>query len=343
MLTRLHGHSISPPHSNLVTLRNLATPLNPADINQIQGTYPTAPPFTTSLGSSQPLATPGNEACFEVISAGSGVKTIQKGDWVIPRATGLGTWRTHLQCEEDKVVRIEKEGLTVKQAATVSVNPVTAWRMLKDFVDLGDGDWFIQNGANSGVGRAAIQFAKMWGLNNIAVIRDKGPEKTKELQKELLTLGATHVVTDQQSTDKGFVDQVKEWTNGGQAPIKLGLNCVGGDSAMAMSKILSPGASLVTYGAMSRASLKVGASMLIFKDLRFVGFWVSRWADQNPEAKLQTVTDILDLVRDKKFTDGPTTDIPWTFKTDATHLIEAVQGTLDGHRDGKGIFVFENT
>ena len=286
---------------------------------------------------------PGNEACFEVISAGSGVTTVQKGDWVIPRATGLGTWRTHLQCEERRVVKIEKDGLSAKQAATVSVNPVTAWRMLKDFVVLEDGDWFIQNGSNSGVGRAAIQFAKMWGLNNIAVIRDKGGEKTENLKRELLDLGATHVVTDQQLRDKEFNDQIDEWTNGGRAHIKLGLNCVGGEPAMAMTRTLGSGACMVTYGAMSKAPMKIGASMLIFKDLRFTGFWVSRWADENPEAKIQIVTQILNMIREKKFTDGPTTDIQWTFKTEAKPLIDTVQSTLDGHREGKGIFVFENT
>lgn len=240
-------------------------------------------------------------------------------------------------------MKIEKDGLTAKQAATVSVNPVTAWRMLKDFVVLKEGDWFIQNGANSGVGRTAIQFAKMWGLNNIAVIRDKGGEKTENLKKELLDLGATHVVTDQELRDKGFGDQINEWTDSGREHVKLGLNCVGGEPAMAMTKVLGPGATMVTYGAMSKAPLKVGASMLIFKDMRFVGFWVSRWADQNPEAKIQTVTEILDRIREKKLADGPTMDIQWTFKTEAKILIDAAQGTLDGHRDGKGIFVFENT
>ena len=215
--------------------------------------------------------------------------------------------------------------------------------MLKDFVELREDEWFIQNGANSGVGRAALQFAKMWGLNSIAVVRDRGGDKAKQLEKELKELGATHVVTDEQVKDKGFKDQVNEWAGGGRHTVRLGLNCVGGDSAMAMTKILSPGATMITYGAMSRAPMKIGASMLIFKDLRFLGFWVSRWADQHPEAKQQTVTEILDLMRQKKFSEGPAVDIPWTFKTEGKSLIEAVQGTLDGHRDGKGIFVFEDT
>ena len=118
----LHTHSIGPPHSTLITLRTLSAPLNPADINQIQGTYPTLPPFTNTLGTPQPSAVPGNEACFEVLAAGSGVKSVKKGDWVIAKYTGLGTWRTHLQVEEDKVVRVEKDGLRSEQVGTVGVS-----------------------------------------------------------------------------------------------------------------------------------------------------------------------------------------------------------------------------
>lgn len=122
VLNSLHTHSIGPPHSSLLTLRTLSAPLNPADINQIQGTYPTLPPFTSTLGTPQPTAVPGNEACFEVLAAGSGVKSVKKGDWVIAKHTGLGTWRTHLQVEEEKVMRVEREGLRSEQVGTVGVS-----------------------------------------------------------------------------------------------------------------------------------------------------------------------------------------------------------------------------
>lgn len=118
----IHTHSIGPPHSSLLTLRTLTAPLNPADINQIQGSYPSLPPFTNTLGTAQPTAVPGNEACFEVLAAGSAVKSVKKGDWVIAKYTGLGTWRTHLQVEEDKVMRVEREGLRSEQVATVGVS-----------------------------------------------------------------------------------------------------------------------------------------------------------------------------------------------------------------------------
>ncbi|KAL8801224.1 MAG: hypothetical protein Q9182_004618 [Xanthomendoza sp. 2 TL-2023] len=339
----LHSHSISPPHSNLLTLRTLAAPLNPADINQIQGTYPTAPPFTQTLGTNLPSAVPGNEACFEVLSAGSGCKSVSKGDWVIPRRTGLGTWRTHLQIEEEKVMKINKEGLKAEQVATVSVNPVTAYIMLKDFTPLKEGDWFIQNGANSGVGRAAVQLGNMWGLKSICVVRKRDGAEGDALNQEMKDLGATVVVNDEEILEKGFPDRVKEWTNRGRQPLKLALNCVGGDAGMAIAKPLDEGGTMVTYGAMGKTPLRVGASMLIFKDLRFVGFWVSKWGDRAPEEKKRTIDEVLGLIRDGRFKDGPMVEVPWSYETGKEELVDAVEGTLGRFRKGKGIFKFGDT
>ena len=194
---------------------------------------------------------------------------------MIARYTGLGTWRTHLQVSEEQVTKVEKDGLRAEQAGTVSVNPVTAYRMLKDFKKLEEGDWYIQNGANSGVGRAALQLGKRWGYKCIAVVRGRPGEEGEKLKRELEELGATRVVSDEEIMAKDFKDRVKEWTNGGRE-IKLALNCVGGDAAMAMAKVLAQGGCMVTYGAMSKSPMRVGASMLIFKDLRFEGFWVSK-------------------------------------------------------------------
>lgn len=215
--------------------------------------------------------------------------------------------------------------------------------MLKDFVRLDEGDWWIQNGANSGVGRAAIQLGKRWGYKSIAIIRARRGEEGKKLKTELEELGATKVVTHEQIERKGFKDQVKEWTDGGRSPLKLALNCVGGDAAMATANTLSPGACMVTYGAMSKSPMRVGASMLIFKDLRFSGFWVSRWSDAHPREKKRTVDELLDIMRRGEFKDMPITEVKWDWGTKTEVLVDAVQGTLNGFRKGKGVFVFGDT
>lgn len=344
---QLHGHSISAPAGTQVVLRFLTCPINPADVNQIQGVYPSKPEMNTLLGTSEPVAVAGNEGVAEVIGTGSGVKSVQKGDWVIMKSTAMGTWCTHKALDESQLLKIEdKEGLTPLQVGTVSVNPCTAYRMLMNYGKWsfrGD-EWFIQNGANSGVGRAAIQLGKEWGFKSINVIRGRD-DKTAEdkLKQELYDLGATHVVTEEELVSREMRDKVKEWTRGGREQIKVGLNCVGGKPGTALAKFLSSDAFMITYGAMSKKPLELPASLLIFKNINFTGFWVSKWSDQHPDQKKQTVDDILRLTRAGRFKDIPVQECEWSRDTSIDVLKSAVQGTLGGFRAGKGVFIFGET
>jgi len=291
----------------------------------------------------------GNEGCFEIVSSpassSENPQGLKKGDWVIMAHTSFGTWRTHALAGYDQVLKINnKEGLTPIQVGTVSVNPVTAYRMLKDFEQLVEGDWFIQNGANSGVGRAAIQLGKTWGLRSINIIRDRpDAAETEKMKAELLELGATHVVTESELMDRGFGEKVKEWTRGGRENVRLGLNCVGGKPTSALVKCLGQGGHLVTYGGMSKQPLQLPTAALIFKDIKFSGFWVSRWSDRHFDDKKRTVEEILEMTRLGMFKDVPVQECKWDWGTESEILTGAIEGTLSGFRSGKGVFVFGDT
>ena len=51
----------------------------------------------------------------------------------------------------------------------LKINPLTAWRMLHDFVALQPGDWVIQNAANSAAGRAVIQISRELGYRTVSM------------------------------------------------------------------------------------------------------------------------------------------------------------------------------
>jgi len=138
------------------------SPVNPADINVLQGMYPIRPPLP---------ATGGGEGVAEIIAAGE-ESDLQVGDWVVPDMPSSGTWRTHLVAHQDFWIKVRND-IPVVLAATLQINPSTAYRMLKDFVNLSPGDWVIQNGANSGVGQAAIQIAKSMGVKTVNIVRDR--------------------------------------------------------------------------------------------------------------------------------------------------------------------------
>lgn len=118
---------------NDVLVRYHASPINPADINTIQGVYPVKPGSFPAIG--------GNEGVAEVISVGPDVKNVQVGDMIIPGTVATGTWATHSVLNEKDVIVIDKE-VDVLFGAQLSVNPCTAYRMLKDFVKLKEGKWF---------------------------------------------------------------------------------------------------------------------------------------------------------------------------------------------------------
>jgi trans-2-enoyl-CoA reductase len=342
---QLHQHSISPTAtstSNFVTIRFLASPINPADINQIQGTYPSKPVFHSDLGSASPIAVAGNEGVAEVTAVGPDAKAeINVGDWVIPRQTSFGTWRTHVLTTADQLLKIEdRDGLSAVQVATVTVNPCTAVRMLKDFVSLKEGEWFIQNAGNSAVGRAAIQLGKLWGYRSINVVRHRDEEQLGTLRKELVDLGADAVVTDQQLGAKDAKDYIAAIT-GGTKP-RLGLNAIGGQATLDMAKQMDRGGHIVTYGAMSRKPLTIPASLLIFKDLHFDGFWLSSWGQRNPDLKKETIESILKLYKEGKFKEPPMDEIKWDWGTKHESLITGVNKIWESNRQ-KGIFVFGET
>lgn len=78
--------------------------------------------------------------------------------------------------------------------------------------------------------------------------------------------------------DKSLRNRVKELTSG--KPIRLFLNCVGGNATTQMAKFLGSDAHIVSYGAMSKRPLTLPTSAFIFKNLTTHGFWQSRWYNQ---------------------------------------------------------------
>lgn len=251
------------PQKGDVVVKFLAAPVNPADLNMIEGVYPIKPPFP---------AVGGNEGVAEVLASES--KKFQVGDWVVPNEAGLGTWRTTAVLREDQVYPIPSD-ISVVSAATLSVNPCTAYRMLHDFVSLDPDDYIVQNGATSGVGQAVIQIAREMGVRTINIIRrNPGYQETANNLKEL---GADIVVTEEEfdSTMAASLSDIKR--------PKLALNCVGGKSSLYLVKYLAENSVVVTYGGMSKRPVPVPAGPLIFKNVAYVGFWMTRWTTLNKD------------------------------------------------------------
>jgi mitochondrial enoyl-[acyl-carrier protein] reductase / trans-2-enoyl-CoA reductase len=263
------------PARGEVLLSMLAAPINPADLNVIEGTYGQLPELPATLG---------NEGCGVVASLGPGVSGFQTGDLVVPLVRG--TWTECLCAPQEKLLPLPAS-IDPLQASMLAVNPATAWRLLHDFRKLQPGDWIVQNAANSGVGRAVIGIAKNLGLRTLNLVR------RPELADELRLAGAD--IVESESCDLRV--RARELCDG--ALPRLALNAVGGASALNLANALDPGSPLVTYGAMSRQPLKIPNGLLIFKNISFHGFWLRRWIDSAPLAEIrETYSRLADLVAD---------------------------------------------
>jgi len=244
------------PAAGEAVVKMRAAPINPADLNQIEGKYP--------IRAELP-ATPGFEGAGVVVEIAPGASSIPEGALVI-LPHNVGTWRDAVAVKADELV-VVPAGIEPVHAAMLKINPMTALRLLRDYVQLQKGDWLIQNAANSAAGRAVIQIAHELGYKTVNVVR------RAELIDELQAEGGDAVLIDGEK----LRDEVKAATSG--APIRLGLNAVGGDSALRLANCLAAGSTMVTYGAMSLQPLKIPNGLLIFKDLRFRGIWINKWYD----------------------------------------------------------------
>jgi trans-2-enoyl-CoA reductase len=261
------------PAADEAVVQMRAAPINPADLNAIEGKYP---------GRREVPAVPGFEGAGVIVDVGAEVTTLRAGMLVI-LPHNIGTWRDALAVKASELVAVPPE-IEPVHAAMLKINPMTAWRLLHDYVDLARGDWVIQNAANSAAGRCVIQIAHDLNYKTVNIVR------RDELIEELRGEGADVVLVD----GENLREEVKNAT--GVAQIRLGLNAVGGDSALRLANTLAPGSTMVTFGAMSLQPLKIPNGLLIFKDLRFRGIWINKWYDNaTMEQRIDAFRPLFDM------------------------------------------------
>jgi trans-2-enoyl-CoA reductase len=300
------------PAAGEVIVKMRAAPINPADLNQIEGKYPVRAELP---------ATPGFEGAGVVVDVGAEVKSLTSGALVI-LPHNIGTWRDAVAVKADELV-VVPQGIEPVHAAMLKINPMTGWRLLHDYVDLARGDWLIQNAANSAAGRAVIQIARELGYKTVNVVR------RSELIGELRAEGGDVVLVDSENLRHEVEDVIAG------PPIRLGLNAVGGESALRLANCLAPGSTLVTYGAMSLQPLKIPNGLLIFKDLRFRGIWINKWYDNaTPAQRMEAFQHLFKMAKRGHLQTKVEKAYP------LSEAKTAVAHAARGQRSGKIIFQF---
>jgi NADPH:quinone reductase-like Zn-dependent oxidoreductase len=244
---------VGAPAVDEVVIALEASPINQYDLLMIAGGYGYRPQLPAVMGT---------EGVGRVIAVGAGVKHLNEGDRTLVPFLHP-SWAERIKTNAPWLRPLPSGD--INQFAMMGVNPPTAYLLLTDIVKLPRGSWVIQNGANSGVGRATVAIAKSLGLRTVNIVR------RHEVVAEIKALGGDVVLVDGADLAKRVAAET------GNAPIALGLDGVGDTSAMNLMNCLSENGILVSYGGMSRKPMAVQPGGLIFKRQTIRGFWLLYW------------------------------------------------------------------
>jgi len=289
----------------------VAAAINPSDVLTLTGEYGVLPPLP---------AVGGNEGVGRVVEVGPDTTGIEVGQLVLLPLEG-GTWRTHAIADAARLVPLP-EGADPQQLAMLRVNPPTAALLLSEFVSLAAGDWVIQNAANSAVGGYLIQLAKLKGYRTVNVVRREGAVAGVE------ALGGDVVVVD----GDDLARRVKAAVGG--APIKLGIDAVGGMATARLGDCLAEAGTLVNYGRMSGEPCQVSPRATIFNDVTVRGFWLVRWfRTTSRQQQAALYGELTRLIADGTLHARVAATYP------VEQIKDAVRAAAAGERDGKILVV----
>jgi NADPH:quinone reductase len=263
------------PGANQVLLKMRARSVNPSDLLTVRGLYGMLPKLP---------ATPGLEGMGEVAALGEGVKNLRVGQRVIPLGVA-GTWQEYLLAESTQLIPVP-DSISDQTAAQFIVNPLTAWIMTTEELQLQPGEWLLQTAAGSTLGRVVLQLAALRGFKTINVVR------RREQVEELKALGADEVIC---TTDEDLVERVKEIT--GRTGLTRAIDAVGGETGGAVVRAMGRGGVMLVYGLLSMEPMPVDSGRMIFTSMTIRGFWLGEWfSSAAPERQQAATTELLRLM-----------------------------------------------
>ncbi|GMA29498.1 zinc-binding dehydrogenase [Arenivirga flava] len=295
------------PGAGQVRLRVLLSPIHNHDLWTARGTYGFKPELPAQAGT---------EAVAVIDALGEGVEGLELGQRV---ATGgsFGAWAEFVVTPAAGLIPVP-DALPDEAAAQLVAMPFSAISLL-DSLGLEAGDWLVQNAANGAVGRMVAQLGAARGINVLGLVRRA--EGVEELREQ----GIERVV----ATDaEDWRDRVAEITGG--APIRVGIESVGGRSAGDVLSLLAEGGELVAFGAMAAPIMEIASGDVIFKQATVRGFWGSKVsAAIGPDDKRRLFGELLQRIGSGELT------LPVSAIFPLERVAEASAASLTAGRVGK--------
>jgi NADPH2:quinone reductase len=264
-------------------VRVLLSPINASDLHMVRGRYGYQPELPAS---------PGIEGVGIVGAVGPGVQGPMVGTRVVLVDT-WNIWREQIVCPADKLVPVPG-GLDDSAAATAYINPLTAWALTRSAHNLKEGDWLLQTAAASSVGKLVLQLAQQYRFKTINVIR------RREQETIIRNLRGDEVIC---TADEDLRARLQELTAG--KGVERAIDCVAGELGAEIARNLSPGGTMLVYGALSshrqtdpaKFTMPLFAPRLIYSTATVRGWWLPRWVPSQPLAEVRAATsDLLTML-----------------------------------------------
>lgn len=240
------------PAAGEVRVRISLATIHNHDLMTVRGVYGFKPELP---------ARAGTESVGVIDALGEGVEGLEVGQRVI--ASTFGVWAEYVTVAARGLIPVD-DSVPDEVAAQLVAMPFSAITLL-DFLQLEPGDWVVQNAANGAVGRVFAQLAATRDINVLGLVR------RAEGVDELAAQGIERIVA---TDDDGWRDRAAEITGG--APIRAGVDSVGGESAGQVLSLLAENGTLVVFGAMASSTMQISSGDIIFKGAIVKGFWGSK-------------------------------------------------------------------
>jgi NADPH2:quinone reductase len=292
-----------------------ATAANFVDLLVIGGKYQFLPP--------RPFV-PGKLPTGIVAGVGSNVRDLKSGDRVLTLAE-QGGYATKVSVPAKECIRLPDK-MTFVEAAAMALAYDTAWFAIRERARAKENESLLVLGASGGVGLAAIQLGKAYGMHVLAGISN--PAK-----RDLVLNAGADAIIDLSAPDlrESLRQQVYEQTGGRGADVVL--DPLGDDFFDAALRAVAWRGRLVVIGFAAGRIPTLKVNYVLLKNIEVSGLQVSDYRKRMPELMRHCYSEIFRLYEAGKLTAPPTT----TFGLDEAEV--ALRSLRDRQTAGRIILI----
>lgn len=236
------------PKGHQVLIKVHACGVNPVETYIRSGTYNRKPvlPYT-----------PGSDVAGLIEAVGDDVSAFKKGDRVFTTNTISGGYAEYALAAAHTVFKLP-ENLDFKQGAAIGIPYFTAYRALLQRARVKAGESVLVHGASGGVGIAACQIARAYGLKVL------GTGGTEEGRRTVLQNGA-HEVFDHREVN--YIDKIKKSV--GEKGINVIIEMLANVNLSNDLNLLSHGGRVIVVG--SRGPIEINPRDTMTKESSIIG------------------------------------------------------------------------